>query len=85
MYDNGVTNTGIQKYKNYWVDTSWSIKIKVKEEKIAIVYTMIDYKLKAMHDEYDKLNFSPMRHNIKACPRERKLVWWFQYVYSRHW
>ena len=27
---------------------------------------MIDYKLKVMHDEYDTLNFSPMRQNYKA-------------------
>ena len=31
---------------------------------------MIYYKLKVMHDEYYKLNFSPTRHNRKAYPKE---------------
>ena len=31
---------------------------------------MIDYKLKLMNDEDDTLNFSTMRQNYKAYPRE---------------
>ena len=30
---------------------------------VTILCTMIDYIFKVMRDEYDTLNFSPMRHN----------------------
>ena len=30
LYGQGLIDTGIQKSKYYWVDVSWSIKIKLK-------------------------------------------------------
>ena len=46
------------------------LKSRSKGENIAIIYTMIDYKFKAVHDEDNTLSFYPMRQNIKAYPRE---------------
>ena len=40
-----------------------------KEDNIAIFYTMIDYKLKVIHDEHDTLNLSAMRQNGKDHTR----------------
>ena len=35
-----------------------------------MVYIMLSFKLKVMRYEYDAINFSLMRHNINAYPRE---------------
>ena len=45
------------------------LKSRSKGDNIEIVYTVIDYKLKMMHDKYDKLNLSPMRYNRNSYPR----------------
>ena len=46
------------------------LKSSPKGDIITIVYTMIDYKFKVMHDEDDTLNLSAMIHNGKAYARE---------------
>ena len=34
------------------------------------MYIMVPYKLKVKNVEDDKINFSPIRQNIKYCPRK---------------
>ena len=53
---------------------SWSIKIKVNGDNIIIFCTMVAYKLKVMHDEYDTLHFFPIIQNINYHPRRKTTV-----------
>ena len=68
LYDQGEIDTGVYRSKYHWEDVSWSIKIKVKGGNIAIVYIMVAYRLKVMHDEYYILNFSSTRQNRHFYP-----------------
>ena len=63
-------DAGIHESKYHWGDVSWNIKINVKGVNIAIVVTMVAYKLKVMHNEYDTLNFWLIRQNSNSYPRE---------------
>ena len=69
-YDQGVMDTGIHKTKYHWAEVYLSITIKVIEDNIAILYTMIDYRLKVIHDDDDTLHLFPRIQNSNAYTKE---------------
>ena len=74
FYDQGVMDASIHKLKYHWVDFPWNIKIKVKGNNISIVYSVLVYKLKVIHDEYDTLNFTLWDITEINIPGKKKTV-----------
>ena len=68
-------NTGKHKSKYHWAYVSLNIKIKVEGGNIDIVYTVVAYKLKVVHDEDDTLSFSLMKKKHQCISQGRKKLW----------
>ena len=69
LYNHYVIDTSKHKSKYHWKYHSCSIKTSINGENIAIVYSMLSYKLKVNNFEYDTLNFHPIIQNNNGYPR----------------